>query len=146
MKHFDIIAELKPDYSKNIYVLAAISCKKMLLYEQSQKRLSKCIELFPDNSDAYLYRAKLRLKEGSIDDAMLDFEVAGKLEPNRSHSYLGQGDCYAAKKDITKALNFYERALKYNPPLTVHIKMAECFYSLKRYEEALSSMNRLLEK
>lgn len=73
LKHFDIIAELKPDYSKNVYVLSAISCKKMLLYEQSQKRLTKCIELFPDNSDAYLYRAKLRLKEGNIADALKDF-------------------------------------------------------------------------
>ena len=73
LKHFDLIAELKPDYSKNVYVLAAISCKKMLLYEQSQKRLTKCIELFPENADAYLYRAKLKLKEGKIDEALLDF-------------------------------------------------------------------------
>lgn len=32
LKHFDKIADLKPDYSKNIYVLAAIACKKLLLY------------------------------------------------------------------------------------------------------------------
>lgn len=94
LKHFDLIAELKPDYSKNVYVLAAIACKKMLLYEQSQKRLTRCIELFPDNADAYLYRAKLRLKEGLISEALQDFEIARSIEPHRSHSHIGQGDCY----------------------------------------------------
>lgn len=87
-----------------MYVLAAISCKKMLLYEQSQKRLTKCIELFPDNADAYLYRAKLRLKEGSVDEAMLDFELARAIEPNRSHSYIGKGDCLVHMKEPEKAL------------------------------------------
>jgi tetratricopeptide (TPR) repeat protein len=62
LKHFDVISNLKPDYSKNVYVLAAICCKKLSLYEQSQKRLTKCIELFPDNADAFLYRAKILLK------------------------------------------------------------------------------------
>ena len=79
LKHLDRVAELKPDYSKNVYVLAAIACKKMLLYEQAQKRLTKCIQLFPDNPDAYLYRAKLRLKEDKVREALSDFETASSI-------------------------------------------------------------------
>lgn len=53
--------------------------------------------------------------DGQIDEAMFNFKVALKIEPNDAFSHYFMGRCYQDKKDKYLALHHYTQALKIDP-------------------------------
>ena len=62
--------------------------------------------------------------DGQIDEAMFNFKVSLKIEPNDAYSHYFMGKCYQDKKDKYRALHHYTQALKIDPEFAaVHLNI-----------------------
>jgi tetratricopeptide (TPR) repeat protein len=65
--------------------------------------------------DLLCLKGLMRLGEGQHDKAIAAYSEAIKLDPKYSFSYLGRGDVYLAKGDISRALLDYDLAARLDP-------------------------------
>lgn len=62
--------------------------------------------------------------DGQIDEAMFNFKVSLKIEPENAYSHYFMGRCYQDKKDKYRALHHYTQALKIDPEFAaVHLNI-----------------------
>ena len=75
----------------------------------------------PDPNDAGFYnnRGEVYLREGKVDKAINDFNIAVKLQPELAVSYNNRGNAYLLKGEIDKAIEDYSRSIKHAPKDTI---------------------------
>ncbi len=62
--------------------------------------------------------------DGQIDEAMFNFKVSLKIEPDDAFTHYFMGRCYQDKKDKYRALHHYTQALKIDPEFAaVHLNI-----------------------
>ena len=71
----------------------------------------------PDPNDAGFYnnRGEVYLREGKVDKAIDDFNIAVKLQPKLAVAYNNRGNAYLLKGEIDKAIEDYSRSIKHAP-------------------------------
>jgi tetratricopeptide (TPR) repeat protein/energy-coupling factor transporter ATP-binding protein EcfA2 len=69
----------------------------------------------PQNADAYFRRGLVYSSEGSIEDAIADFERAITLNPKYVDAYFNRGNAYLSKVDLRHAFTDYVQALALDP-------------------------------
>ena len=71
----------------------------------------------PDSNDAGFYnnRGEVYLREGKVDKAINDFNIAVKLQPELAVAYNNRGNAYLLKGEIDKAIEDYSRSIKHAP-------------------------------
>jgi len=79
--------------------------------DKSQDSFDRSAQLNPNRFSTWLGMGLLAEREGKLQNAMLDFAVSLKLQPN-VQGYLGLGRTLAATGQKEKALTAYELALK----------------------------------
>ena len=65
--------------------------------------------------DALCLKGLICMSEGQDDKAIAAYSEAIKRDPKYSFSYLGRGDVYLAKGDLSRALLDYDTALRLDP-------------------------------
>lgn len=100
-----------------------------------------------NEADAYVERARLCTTFNKYDEALLDLLKASQLNPEtRDIDYL-IACCYKQKDQIDNALLYYDKAIAKNPDLTnAYNDKADLLFSLKRYDETLELLNKVIEK
>lgn len=83
-------------------------------YNKSRASFEQSIRLNPNRFSTWLGMALLAEREGKLQDAMRDFAISLKLQPN-VQSYLGLGRTLAETGHKAEALAAYELALKISP-------------------------------
>ena len=71
----------------------------------------------PDPNNAVLYnnRGEVYLREGKIDKAIDNFNIAVKLQPELAVAYNNRGNAYLLIGDLDKAIEDYSRSIKHAP-------------------------------
>ncbi len=71
----------------------------------------------PDSNDAGFYnnRGEVYLREGKVDKAINDFNIAVKLQPELAVAYNNRGNAYLLKGDLDKAIADYSQSIKHAP-------------------------------
>jgi len=85
-------------------------------YGKSQASFDRSIQLNPNWFSTWLGMGRLAERQGKLEDAMRDFAVSLKLQPN-VQGYLGLGRTLAATGHRAEALSAYELAMKIAPNL-----------------------------
>jgi tetratricopeptide (TPR) repeat protein len=76
---------------------------------------SKTITTEPNNSDAYLGRAKSYDAKGDHDHAIADYTKAIEIEPSDAVIYRKRGDVYRVKGALDNAVTDYSKAIELDP-------------------------------
>ena len=71
----------------------------------------------PDPNDAGFYnnRGEVYLREGKVDKAINDFNIAVKLQPKLAVAYNNRGNAFLLKGELDTAIEDYSKSIKYAP-------------------------------
>ncbi|CAD8053664.1 unnamed protein product [Paramecium sonneborni] len=144
---FQFVIQQDALHRKNIYLLLAISHKKLNELDQAIQILNKVIGMFPRYYDAYIYRGKLYTKLNQIDKAEQDFNIAIQLSPQKGLGYLGKADCLRMQFQYKEAIKCYQKAINCEQAVgnAAMLKKAITLYESQQYDECSKELTSLLE-
>jgi tetratricopeptide (TPR) repeat protein len=88
----------------------------------------------------------LRLTNGSLDLALLDYEEAARLDPNLASVHYGRGQVYLAGGYPDEAAACYTQAIECAPDAVEgYFERGRCLLRAHRFEEALTDATRAIE-
>lgn len=64
------VLEISPDHGQITYILLSIAYKRQGEEQEAQDTLTKCIQKFPDYSEAYLARGQSFLAQDKFEDSL----------------------------------------------------------------------------
>lgn len=105
-----------PDVER-LLQLGELSIRRGMLDEAVQF-FSEIIEIQPGFSEAWNRRATVYYMMGEYDLSTSDIAATLNLEPRHFGALSGQGMIYAIQNNRDQALQYYEKALEYNPHLS----------------------------
>lgn len=108
--------------------------------------IDEWIRRFPDDPDAYVYRARLYEKTDRMPQAIADLEKVISLNPNYASAYNTLGYYFLGQADYSKAEEYLRRyrflaSEQANP----YDSLGELYLSIGRYEEAEEFLKKALE-
>ncbi len=108
-------------------------------YEGSKDTYSAIIGLFPNESDAFLQRAKTELRLGETDNAIADFNRAVSLKPDDPDLYIQIFECLNAVGMKEEGNKYLKDAMEISTKLT-DLQKGKLYFCLQEYEQAKNSL------
>eukprot|EP00397_Hematodinium_sp_SG-2012_P002984 GEMP01002992.1.p1 GENE.GEMP01002992.1~~GEMP01002992.1.p1 ORF type:complete len:1093 (+),score=220.05 GEMP01002992.1:157-3435(+) len=112
LKDFAKVISADAKFNKNVYILAAVCCKRKGDYVTASRYLSSGLSVFPNASELLMARAELWLKLSKYDKAMLDFKKILQKHPDHSTALRGLGDACRGMGNYNEALYRYTEAIE----------------------------------
>lgn len=127
-QNFDEVVKYAGQYYKEAYRLTDEK-----LFEAAIEQYSRAIDLLPTFYEALDNRAFVKMDLGRWEEAIADFELSLKIEPDTVLALFSIGECYFRLQNFPQAKVFFEQALEINPE-DVHSR-AFLIKTLQRIEE-----------
>jgi tetratricopeptide (TPR) repeat protein len=127
VEYYATANELKPDIAEVKYQLAY--SKQVHGQIEGAKTIYR--EMTKDSSEFYVTRGYFhqayikQFIEEDLDSAMILYGKALQADPRHVESWHNLGICYDQKGDLSKALQSFGKALKYNPEFTLSREYAD---------------------
>ena len=101
----------------------------------------------PSQETAHVRLGYLLLKKGSLDEAMLSFDDALKLNPRSYDAKTGKGVVLALKGNVQEAEEMLKDALLLNPnPVRTHYELGLVYEKLGNMEKAVAEFKEGIKK
>jgi tetratricopeptide (TPR) repeat protein len=86
----------------------------------------------------HVNRGILRLRRGQVDDAIADFDIAMRLDPDQPEAYLNKGAALMRRENASEAAQLFTVALQHNTrrPAIAHYGRAVAYEELGNVREA----------
>ena len=115
--------------------------------------ISKTVQRLKDYKDPdqiakfLVFQGMNKLEKGLENEALSIFNKAVKTAPKYGLSYLRLGDYFSDKRDLTKAIENWEKFALYNPTKSykVYSKIESALFDLGRFSEVEKFYERILE-
>ena len=108
--------------------------------------LTKEIELFPKDANAYVNRGEFYSTINDTLNALKDFNMAIELEPENSNCYYGRAEFYKKQKIFDKSFADYQKAIEINPlDFDVYINRGDLYLELNDYANSLLDYKKAIE-
>ncbi|MFA7166729.1 MAG: tetratricopeptide repeat protein, partial [Desulfoplanes sp.] len=91
----------------------------------------------PNDSDALMFAAHESVKNGSINNASLQFRQVIHLEPNQDRAYIGLANAYLCQGDTQMAIQVLFDCIKENGSPRSRLALARIFEIENRYDRAI---------
>jgi aldose 1-epimerase len=99
----------------------------------------------PDAQQHFRQGAALH-KEGTLDQALAEYDKAVELYPRYPEVYYNRGLAYRHKDDLVKAIADYSRAIRLDPKyVPAYANRGYVYYKLGRLQKALADFDKILE-
>lgn len=125
IEYYMTAAELQP---KNVDVLYSLAYAKQIFGKEDEALpiYRKMIQIDTSYHEALFQIGYIKqFKEGDLDSAMYYYNSALETEPRFVEAWHNLGLCYEEKGDVTRALQSYAKALKYDPNFELSRKQAD---------------------
>lgn len=100
----------------------------------------RAIKLDPQYAPGYYYRGMIKLRQGEVNDALLDLQKARDLSPSNADIRTGLVDVYVYRKQLDNAIREMEVAVQYAPDRRdLKLRVARLLASAERWT-ALESL------
>lgn len=109
------------------------------------KRINGLLKANPNDPELYIQRGRVYLELKDFEAAVADGERALKLDSTKDSYYLFLTDAYFYGNHTRQAKEILERCVKKVPNSTEgYLKLAELFFYVKKYQEAINNINNAL--
>lgn len=110
------------------------------------RRMNDLLKSNPNNPELYIERGRVYMQLKDFDAAVADGERALKLDSTKDSYYLFLTDAYFYGNRTRQAKEILERCIKNVPASTEgHLKLAELYFYVKKYKEAINHINSALK-
>ncbi len=120
-------------------------------YSDAIKKFQKALEETPDNSEAYNGVGWSMARLSQLADSIDSFKKATEKDSTNVDAYAGLAGVYFASEDYERAVASAKSALLLNPQYVSHhdeikaydvrVLMAECYYIVGNYTEAVAQID-----
>lgn len=115
-------------------------------FAEAIKSYDKAIEMDPNLTMAFVFRANAKLKLNDWESAIADFNMALILKPNDLPCIINRGICKFQKGDLQAAIEDFNIVLSKNPEnMMAYEYRGQSRQKLKLYPEALSDYEKVLQ-
>ena len=133
---FQLATEMAPDNEQAWQQLLNLALQSQD-YEEVIRVCKKCLELFPETFEYYLYMGVAYMQQEKYQEALDTYQSALNAIPKENlmliSDFYGQiGDTYFQMKESDKAFEAYENALKYNERNVVILNNYSYYLSLTK--------------
>lgn len=152
MENFKKAAEICPyyaGYKYNLgqsYLFYALAFDRKMI-DKAKEELKGAIAL-SSYSEAELFHNQLGLaykEQGMIDEAIVEYESALKINPKTIQSLINLGNTYYAKGWYDLAIQTYFRALEIDPnSVDAHNNLANAYYQKRMFAQAIGEYKKAL--
>jgi tetratricopeptide (TPR) repeat protein len=112
----------------------------------AKRLLEPMVEVYPDNCALFCRLGKLNGELGRIDEAQANFERAVEIEPRSGPACAGMSAVWHARRDLSKALEWIDKAIELNPRAgTTHQQRGKLLMDMFREREAVLEFERAFE-
>ena len=140
-----LINQDKQDISNRL-LLARLLSEHPDKEKETLALLDETAQIAQDKPEALVFKTVYLLKLKRNQEAL---ELANKIDQQFPKLVLGKllkGDVYLVEKQMDKAIDVYQQAYKIQPNDKVLFTLADLFIAQKKQPEAISLLNRALEK
>lgn len=113
-----MVLELNPNPSADIYVSLAASMARQEAYDDARGMAEKALELAPDSAVAHSTLGLAAFAGGDMESAETSFSRAVELDPETARAHAGLAEIYFAREDFQAAVDSATEALNRNDQLT----------------------------
>lgn len=113
-----MVLELDPNPSADIYVSLAASMARQEAYDDARGMAEKALELAPDSAVAHSTLGLAAFAGGDMEAAETSFSRAVELDPETARAHAGLAEIYFARDDFQAAVDSATEALNRNDQLT----------------------------
>jgi tetratricopeptide (TPR) repeat protein len=140
----------QPDFV-DAYKGRAIALNSVEEYGRAIKNLNKAIDLDPNNATLYYLRGLSYCSRDEEDEdfeqAIMDFDVSLKINPDYLDAYKAVISVYKSKNDYEQIIKNTNDAIKLSPTdYSLYVSRGEAYYLIKSIDNALGDFNKVLEK
>lgn len=135
----------KDVYQKVTYQKAVLSFNDGM-FEEAARWFSESLK-YPSNielkNDSYYHLAEIAMKSNRYDEAISNYNKQSTISPM---AYYGLGYAYYNKQQYSKAIPYFRKAAgstDSNVSNDARVRLADCLYATKAYQEAFSIYNDL---
>ena len=98
-------------------------------FDEAIENFNKFIKMQPNHPRAHFGLGNALMMKGQLDLAMLEYRISGKLDPTFALPYMNMASIQMQTKNISAAIENYEKALKINPNLpAIHLSLGMIYY------------------
>lgn len=114
-------------------------------YEEAILNYDKAIELDPQDSETYLWRALAKRALGQNRDAIDDLDKMVKINSN-PHAFEMQGKVLSHMKEDRKAIAAFDKVIELDPDNpSCYIRRAIAKWNLRQYQETINDIDQHLQ-
>jgi tetratricopeptide (TPR) repeat protein len=112
-------------------------------YANARKAFAKMFGVPADSAAAYLFAARMLLRQDFAPIAEEYAKKAVELDPKLPRAHMLLGEIYLYKSRITEAVEQFQKELELNPgDAAAYYKLADAYSRLQKYEEAEKLLQR----
>ena len=147
IESFTLAIQMDPSFAP-AYSKRGLAYYNKREYAQSISDFTKAIDLErrpPNLARDYYNRGNAHYGMSSFDYAIIDYNLALRLDPNLALVYLNRGNAYGIKKDYNRAISDYSQAIRLDPNLTsAYFNRGVTYYSNNEIDKAIADWEALL--
>jgi tetratricopeptide (TPR) repeat protein len=141
---FNAAIKIAPNYyeaKKELVKIYSLSDKNKIAIDLLDKML---IER-PDDSEAFFLRAELYIKLDQLDKALMDLNIAKKMNPGLHEIYGAFGRIYTFQNDNKKVIENYTEAIKLNSKIfKYYLGRGNAYFSANMLDKAIEDYSKVL--
>lgn len=112
-------------------------------YDQARHAFGKMFDVAPDSAAAYLFTARMLLRQDYEPMAEEYAQKAATLDPKLPLAHSLLGELYTAKSQIPEAIAEFEKELALNPAnATIYYKLGDAYSREQKFDEAERVLQR----
>src|SRR5712692_7932257 len=112
-------------------------------YPSARKAFARMFGVPPDSAAAYLFAARMLLRQDFAPVAEEHAKKAVELDPKLPRAHMLLGELYLYKSRVPEAIEQLQKELELNPgEAAVYYKLADAYSRLQKYEEAEKLLQR----
>lgn len=142
-------AESRQKLNADLNFLLGKALGKLERYPESEKRLTDAVQLTDNEplkqADVLKLRGLIRIALGQFEDARADLRRVLLLQPSDPEALYRFGESLRMEGKYEDALQLLNHALELSSQWYYHSARGDCFFSLRRYPEALLDYLRVIQ-